>query len=85
MTLRKLQKAKERWKDYKKKRNIIRQEIKELQNGTRKRFSVLFPKSRKYVVVKKEVQKRPEEIKTTWWRKLYKFITNLFKRYVEKD
>ncbi len=49
MSLRKKIKTKIRWKDYVKKRNIIKQEIREMANGTRKRFSTFMPKSKKYV------------------------------------
>lgn len=41
-------KRKKQWQDYRKKANIIREQIKEINNGKRTEFSVFFPKKRKY-------------------------------------
>jgi len=43
----KLARLKRQWKDYKKKKNVIRQEMREIEKGTREKFSVFFPKKRK--------------------------------------
>jgi hypothetical protein len=48
MSILKKQKAKRRWKDYLKKKHIIKQQIREIANGKRKNFTVFFPKRLKY-------------------------------------
>ena len=50
MTNRKILKKQRRWKDYRRKRNIIRQQYSEMKNGKRKGLSVAFPESKKYAV-----------------------------------
>ena len=47
MTERKRDKARKRWKNYQKKRNIIQMEMKEIKNGIRKSHSLQFPKPKK--------------------------------------
>jgi len=47
MTERKRDKARKRWKNYQKKRNIIQMEMKEIKNGIRKSHSLQFPKTKK--------------------------------------
>jgi len=45
----KLARLKKNWKDFKKKKNIIRQEMREIIKGIRENFSTSFPKKRKYL------------------------------------
>ncbi len=63
------------YKDWKRRRNIIKGEIAEIRNGKRKSLTIGFPKRRKYKI-------RPMEAvsvkRTGWWQKFKEWVKKLF-------
>ncbi len=63
MTERKRLKAARRRKDYIKKRNILSQQMSEVKNGTRKGYSVRFPKTMRERRIEGKLKKQGLKIK----------------------
>jgi len=67
-------KRKRQHKDWKKRKNIILHEIKEIEHRKRRGFSIRFPKSRKF---QKPVSIPVRVVKVGWFRMLIQKIKNI--------